>query len=72
MCPGLFERFFRSQSDRLGRPRGHAGIRTGLGMAICKSISMAHQGIIRYSPGPQGGALYEVLLPANSEADKAG
>jgi two-component system sensor histidine kinase BaeS len=70
--PGLFERFFRSQSERLVRPSGHAGARTGLGLAICKSIAMAHQGIIRYSPGPQGGALFEVLLPANSEADKAG
>jgi len=64
--PGLFERFFRSQSDRLTRPNGHAGIRTGLGLAICKSIAQAHQGTIHYSLGPQGGALFEVLLPAKS------
>jgi signal transduction histidine kinase len=70
--PGLFERFFRSQSDRLVRPRGHAGLRTGLGLAICKSIAKAHQGIIRYSPGPQGGALFEVLLPAKSAQDQPG
>ena len=70
--PGLFERFFRSQSDRLVRPRGHAGLRTGLGLAICKSIAKAHQGIIRYSPGPQGGALFEVLLPAKSTQDQPG
>jgi signal transduction histidine kinase len=70
--PGLFERFFRSQSERLVRPNGHGGTRTGLGLAICKSIAMAHQGIIRYSPGPQSGALFEVLLPAKTGLDKPG
>ena len=70
--PGLFERFFRSQSERLVRPNGHGGTRTGLGLAICKSIAKAHQGIIRYSPGPQGGALFEVLLPAKSTQDQPG
>ena len=71
--PGLFERFFRSQSERLVRPNGHGGTRTGLGLAICKSIAKAHQGIIRYSPGPQGGALFEVLeaakRPVMADAD---
>ena len=70
--PELFERFFRSQSERLVRPNGHGGTRTGLGLAICKSIAKAHQGIIRYSPGPQGGALFEVLLPAKSTQDQPG
>ncbi len=51
---------------------GDAGARTGLGLAICKSIAMAHKGIIRYSPGPQGGALYELLLPAKSAKDHTG
>jgi signal transduction histidine kinase len=70
--PGLFERFFRSQSERLVRPNGHGGTRTGLGLAICKSIAKAHHGIIRYSPGPQGGALFEVLLPVKSSQDHPG
>jgi len=70
--PWLFERFFRSQSERLVRPRGQAGTRTGLGLAICKSIAKTHQGIIRYSPGPQGGALFELLLPVKSAQDQSG
>jgi signal transduction histidine kinase len=61
--PALFSRFFH-QHNRAGVAlHGHGGIRNGLGLAICHSIVKAHGGTITYTPGPQGGALFEILLP---------
>jgi signal transduction histidine kinase len=61
--PALFSRFFH-QHNRAGVAlHGHGGIRNGLGLAICHSIVKAHGGTITYTPRPQGGALFEILLP---------
>ena len=53
----VFEKFVQSSTTRTG-----AG-GTGLGLAICREIVHAHQGIISVSNRPEGGALFEVLLP---------
>ena len=48
----LFEPFFTS------RPQG-----TGLGLALCEKIAMRHGGVISGQNRPEGGSLFEVLLP---------
>ena len=40
--------------------------RTGLGLAICRSIATAHGGHISVTRGPGGGAAFRVVLPAGS------
>jgi two-component system OmpR family sensor kinase len=63
--PGrLFERFWRSEG---GRGRGRAG--AGLGLAIVREIAVAHGGYIRAENAPDGGALFELELPARREPD---
>ncbi len=40
----------------------------GIGLAICRSIALAHHGSLTSSNAPQGGAVFCVLLPARSPA----
>jgi signal transduction histidine kinase len=54
--PHLFERFWRAP----GAPEGGSG----LGLAIAAWITAAHDGRIRASNRPEGGARFEVDLPA--------
>ncbi len=56
----LFERFWRAEG---GRVRGRAG--AGLGLAIAREVVSAHGGRIAASNAPDGGALFEVRLPAS-------
>lgn len=53
----IFDKFVQSSKTR----NGSGG--TGLGLAICRDIVEAHQGMIRASHAPSGGARMEVLLP---------
>ena len=53
----IFEKFFQSSLTSSG-----AG-GTGLGLAICREIAHAHRGIIQARNRPEGGAVFEVLLP---------
>lgn len=55
---GLFEPF-----RRLARDRTNQGGGAGLGLAIARSITQAHGGIIAARPGPDGGLRVDVHLP---------
>lgn len=56
--PRVFEEFFRSHAARELDPGG-----TGLGLAIVKSIVEAHEGQITARRRPEGGTIFEVILP---------
>jgi signal transduction histidine kinase len=58
--PHVFERFYRAQ----GAPGGG----TGLGLAIAKWIVDRHGGRIEVANRTEGGARFEVSLPASGEA----
>ncbi len=64
--PRLFERLFRAESSR-SRARGGAG----LGLAICRAIVDAHQGLIRAEASPLGGLRVVVELPSWSSEPHA-
>jgi two-component system, OmpR family, sensor kinase len=55
----LFDRFWRAEA---GRSRGRGG--AGLGLAIARGITDAHGGQIRAENAADGGARFEVTLPA--------
>jgi signal transduction histidine kinase len=63
--PMLFEPFKRLGADRV-RAAGRGGV--GLGLAIVRSIVLAHQGTIRARPQPAGGLKIEIALPAHASA----
>jgi two-component system, OmpR family, phosphate regulon sensor histidine kinase PhoR len=56
--PFVFERFYRSASDRSRESGG-----SGLGLAIVKSIILAHQGQITVSSQLQQGTTFTIELP---------
>jgi len=58
MVPTLFEPFRRLGADRV---RGRGGV--GLGLAIVRSIVIAHEGTIRAQPRAGGGMELEIGLP---------
>ncbi len=53
----VFDKFIQSSKTRTG-----AG-GTGLGLAICREIVAAHRGSIAARNRPEGGAVFEILLP---------
>ena len=55
--PALFEPFRRLGSDRV---QGRGGV--GLGLAIVRSIVIAHEGAIQARPLPDGGLELEIAL----------
>jgi len=64
----IFERFWRSDP---GRSRGRDG--AGLGLAIVQGIVHAHNGEVKASNAPDGGAVFRMLLPiAAGDLDAAG
>ena len=63
--PTLFEPFKRLGADRV-RTGGRGGV--GLGLAIVRSIALAHQGTISARPRSAGGLEIEVALPARASA----
>jgi len=58
--PTLFEPFKRLGADRV-RTAGRGGV--GLGLAIVRSIVLAHQGTISAQPRSAGGLEIKVALP---------
>jgi two-component system sensor histidine kinase BaeS len=55
--PFIFDRFYRAQGAR-----GTSG--AGLGLAICRGLVEAQGGTVSAGDAPQGGARFDVLLPA--------
>ncbi len=53
----VFDRFFQTSKTK----DGYGG--TGLGLAICKEITNAHHGKIWAENNPDGGAVFNVILP---------
>ncbi|MEC5385408.1 ATP-binding protein [Uliginosibacterium sp. H3] len=62
----IFDKFVQSTRTRSG-----AG-GTGLGLSICRDIVSFHKGRIRAFNNPEGGATFEVLLPARHADDGSG
>jgi two-component system, OmpR family, sensor histidine kinase KdpD len=56
----IFQPFFRTQSAHASDVSGH-----GLGLAICRSIVLAHRGRIEVANTPGAGASFSVFLPLN-------
>ena len=61
----IFESFVQSSRTK----DGSGG--TGLGLAICRKIMAGHDGQIRARNHPDGGAVFEMRLPALTEAQVA-
>ena len=59
----IFEAFVQSSRTK----DGSGG--TGLGLAICRKIMDGHDGRIAAHNHPQGGAVFEIVLPALTEAE---
>ena len=57
----IFDPFFRMGTAQQSELSGH-----GLGLAICKSIVLAHGGRIQVGDRPGGGACFSVFLPAQA------
>ena len=55
----LFDRFFRGDPSHSRTVEG-----TGLGLAIVRSIARVHGGTVTAAPGPDGGSVFTVALPA--------
>jgi two-component system sensor histidine kinase KdpD len=53
----VFDQFYRVESGR--RPEG-----TGMGLAICRGIMLAHGGTLRVETTPGGGASFVLTMPA--------
>jgi two-component system sensor histidine kinase KdpD len=56
----LFEKFSRGNAES-------SAVGVGLGLSICRVIARLHGGEIRASSSPQGGARFEIDLPAAME-----
>ncbi|QFY44385.1 sensor histidine kinase KdpD [Candidatus Methylospira mobilis] len=56
----IFDKFFRVESE--GVQRG-----VGLGLSICRSIVEAHGGELRVENRAQGGASFQIILPAHEQ-----
>lgn len=63
----IFERFHRADEART--VSGGAG-GTGLGLSIVRAIAEVHGGRVRVDHAPEGGALFEVLLPAVPQPER--
>ena len=67
--PHIFDRFYKADGSRAGTtiPSG-----SGLGLSIVQTIVRRHDGEVRASNAPEGGAVFEVWLPANNDKSAAG
>ena len=56
----VFDRFYRYQSPG----EGHTAKGHGLGLSFVRQVAEAHGGSVRVTESPEGGACFEVRLPA--------
>ena len=42
----------------------------GIGLSVCRTIVLAHGGVIRGDNKPEGGAVFTVTLPMKGESDE--
>lgn len=61
----LFDNFFTTAYENGDRQRG-----VGLGLTICKAIVEAQGGIIRAYNGPEGGAVFQVIMPMEDKKNE--
>lgn len=54
--PHIFDRFYKTDAAR-------AGTTSGLGLSIVQAIVRRHGGTVRASNAPDGGAIFEIILP---------
>ena len=56
---------FRDQLFReFSRPSGAVATGTGLGLYVVRALAEAQEGTVAYTPGPTGGAVFALSLPA--------
>ncbi len=61
--PRVFDRFYRAEASRT---RSQAGGGTGLGLSIARDLARAQGGDLEAANEPQGGARFELVLPAGA------
>jgi signal transduction histidine kinase len=59
--PHIFDRFYKVDASRAGTPIASG---SGLGLSIVRAIANRHDGDVRASNAPGGGALFELWIPA--------
>lgn len=64
--PRVFERFARAATSE---PRHNGG--SGLGLSIAKEIVVRHGGTLSFADAPGGGALFRIMLPPATRANRA-
>jgi signal transduction histidine kinase len=62
--PHIFDRFYKADQARTGTASG-----SGLGLSIVRAIVERHGGTVRAANAPDGGAIFEFLLPAHRPDD---
>ena len=64
LLPKLFDGSARSDRRSDGRRS------MGIGLSVCRTIVLAHGGVIRGDNKPEGGAVFTVTLPMKGESDE--
>ena len=64
LLPKLFEGSARSDRSQDGKRS------MGIGLSVCRTIVLAHGGVIRGDNKPEGGAVFTVTLPMKGESDE--
>lgn len=64
LLPKLFDGSARSDRSQDGKRS------MGIGLSVCRTIVLAHGGVIRGDNKPEGGAVFTVTLPMKGESDE--
>lgn len=62
--PGVPDDFRNQLFREFSRASGTTAAGTGLGLHVVHTLSRAHGGSVTYAPGPNGGAVFTLTLPA--------
>jgi signal transduction histidine kinase len=63
--PRIFDRFYKVDASRTAVTTTTG---SGLGLSIVKAIAERHHGSVTASNAPEGGAIFEIVLPARVES----